>query len=95
MYTWVSVYIVFLVIIINNNNTKKTILHNKLRRRKKAMTNELVKKFIGKQCIINTGSMGGSIIGTIIEVKDNWIEVQTKKNNELHNLDFVVNIKLK
>jgi len=59
------------------------------------MTNELIQKFINKKCYITTGSMGISLVGVILDVKDNWIEVETKKGNEMVNLDFVQNIKLK
>lgn len=59
------------------------------------MTNELILKFRGKRCYITTGSMGVSIVGTIIEVVDNWVEVVTKKGTEMINLDFVQKLKLK
>lgn len=58
------------------------------------MTNELLKKYIGKNCLISTGSFGTSIIGNIMEVNENWIEIETKKGVELINSEFVQNIRV-
>ncbi|MGH4137555.1 DUF6897 domain-containing protein [Clostridium sp.] len=58
------------------------------------MTNEVIKKYIGKKCRISTGSFGTNAIGTIIDVNENWIEVQTKKGNELINAEFIQSIKI-
>lgn len=59
------------------------------------MTNEVIKKYIGKNCKISTGSFGTTVIGKIIDVNENWIEVETNKGNELVNADFVQSIKIK
>ena len=59
------------------------------------MTNEIIKKYIGSNCKISTGSYGTTVEGTILEVNENWIEVETKKGKELINADFVQNIKVK
>ena len=58
------------------------------------MTNEVIKKYIGKNCRISTGSFGTNVIGKIIDVNENWIEVETKKGNELINAEFVQSIKI-
>ncbi|MTI68428.1 MAG: hypothetical protein FH753_17750 [Firmicutes bacterium] len=59
------------------------------------MANDVIKKYIGKKCKITTGSFGTTVAGKIVEVKDNWIEVETKKGKELINADFIQNIKIK
>ena len=59
------------------------------------MQNELIKKFVGKECRISTGAMGVKASGKIVQVNENWIEVQTKKGSEVINLDFIQYIKLK
>ncbi|KJF28198.1 hypothetical protein TZ02_04450 [Clostridium aceticum] len=58
------------------------------------MMNEVIKKYIGKSCKISTGSFGTTIVGKIIDVNENWIEVETKKGNELVNAEFIQNIKI-
>ncbi|NPV44558.1 MAG: hypothetical protein HPY70_11400 [Firmicutes bacterium] len=59
------------------------------------MTNEVIKKYIGKICKISTGSFGTNVVGKIIDVNENWLEVETKKGNELINADFIQSIKVK
>jgi len=58
------------------------------------MTNEVIKKNIGKNCRISTGSFGTNVIGKIIDVNENWIEIETKKGIELINAEFVQSIKI-
>ena len=58
------------------------------------MTNELLSKHIGKKCKISTGSYGSNVTGRILEIKDNWIEVETYKGLELINAEFVQNVKV-
>ena len=58
------------------------------------MANELIKKYIGKNCRITTGSFGTNVIGKITDVNENWIEVETKKGVEIINAEFVQSIKI-
>lgn len=59
------------------------------------MTNELIVKYLNKKCLISTGSLGTNVEGTIISIKDNWIEVETKRANQLINLEFIQYIRIK
>ncbi|MCO5387107.1 hypothetical protein [Desulfosporosinus sp.] len=58
------------------------------------MTNELIKKYIGKKCLISTGTFGTTVKGIIMGVNENWLEVETKKGNELINAEFIQSIKM-
>lgn len=75
---------------------KNILLTIILKKRKKGdfvfMTNELIEKLIGKVCTITTGSFGTAVVGKVISVTDNWIEIETKKRSQLINADFVVGI---
>ncbi|WP_459195464.1 DUF6897 domain-containing protein [Wukongibacter baidiensis] len=98
--TWVSIYmplfILFFIIFPQQRALRNAVLL-KIRRRKGVinMTNEMIKKYIGKNCHISTGSFGISIVGEIIEVNEKWIEVRTKKGNQLVNSEFIQNIKIR
>lgn len=59
------------------------------------MTNEIIKIYVGKNCKISMGSFGATAIGEIINVNENWIEIETKKGKELINADFIQSIKIK
>ena len=73
---------------------KSILLKIKKKRGVGIMTNEMIKKYVGKNCKISTGSLGTTVVGRIIGVNENWIEVETKKGNELVNADFVQSIKI-
>ncbi len=57
------------------------------------MTNELLVRFIGKTCKLSTGSYGSTVKGRIVEVNENWVEVETARGRELVNADFIQTIK--
>ncbi len=88
---------VLLFVILPQQRTLRHAVLLKIRKRKGViiMTNEMIKKYIGKNCHISTGSFGISIVGEIIEVNEKWIEVRTKKDNQLVNSEFIQNIKIK
>lgn len=98
--TWISIYvplfIVFFIIIPQQREREKAVLLKiKKKRGAVTMTNEMIKRYVGKKCKISTGSFGTTIVGIIIEVNENWLEVETKKGKELINADFIQSIKLK
>jgi hypothetical protein len=97
--TWIAIYmpifILFIIILPQQNRIQRLIsLKIKRRKVKMTMTNEMIKKYIGKNCKISTGPYGTSVTGKVIDVNENWIEIETKKGNELMNADFVQNIKI-
>lgn len=67
----------------------------KKKRRGGQMTNELIESFKGHDCYISTGSMGATVTGEIVDIKENWIEVETRKGRQILNLDFIQLIRLK
>lgn len=96
--SWIAIYLpLFIAIIayIQQNEYRKIMIikHNK-RRGLIFMTNELLSKHIGKRCKISTGSYGSTVTGRILEIKDNWMEVETYKGLELINAEFVQNVKV-
>jgi hypothetical protein len=97
--TWLAIYmpmfILFFIVLPQQAEIRKLIVL-KIRKRKGliTMTNEVIKKYIGRNCNISTGSLGTRVIGKIIDVNENWIEIETKKGNELINAEFVQSIKI-
>ena len=97
MIEWINLCIpifIFLIIIFGNKENVEIALKRARKRRGGIkMSNELIKKYIGKNCMLSTEGIGGAVIGEIIDVVDNWIEVKTKKENQLLNSDYITNIK--
>lgn len=97
--SWVAIYmplfIIFFIILPQQCAVQKAVLF-KIRKRKGVveMINELIKKYIGKNCLISTGSFGANVKGKIIDVNENWLEVETKKGKELINAEFIQSIKI-
>jgi len=86
----------FIFIILPQQRTLHKAVLLKIRKRKGVvkMTNELIKKYIGKKCQVSTGTFGTNVKGTMIGVNENWLEVETKKGNELINAEFIQSIKI-
>lgn len=97
--SWIAIFIplfvIFFIALPRQREMKKlAILKSKKRKGLIIMTNELIKKYIGETCSISTGKFGTSATGKIIDVNENWIEVETKKGKELINAEFVQIIKI-
>ena len=88
-------FIILFVILPQQSEMQKFVIQ-KIRKRKGLiiMTNEVIKKYVGKKCKISTGSFGTSVVGKIIDINENWIEIETKKGKELINAEFVQSIKI-
>ena len=56
--------------------------------------NEIIKKYINERCEITVGTLGTEIKGKIIDVSENWIEIEVKKGKEIVNAEFIQNIKI-
>ncbi len=98
--SWIAIYmpifIIFFIIIPQQYEVQRHIaMKNSKKKRGNVMTNEVVNKYIGKNCKISTGSYGTTVVGKIINVNENWIEVETKKGIELVNAEFIQSIKIK
>lgn len=96
---WIAIYlplfILFFVIFPRQKKVRQMVAQ-KIRKRKglKVLTNELVKKYKGKRCKITTGALGTTVVGEIIEINENWIEINTRKGMEIINSDFIQSIRI-
>jgi len=92
---YMPMFMLFFVILPAQREKERFIIRKLKRKRGEfLMTNELIAEFIGKRCKLSTGSLGNSVVGVIIEIKDNWLLVETNKGKELLNADFVQSIKI-
>lgn len=97
---WIAIYLpvfVLFIIILPHQyaiNINRIIISRHRKKKGFKMTNEIIKKYIGKNVKLSTGSYGINVEGTITEVKENWIEIKTKKGTELINSEYLQNIKI-
>ncbi len=86
--------IMLLFLIFGQKQKKKQWITQflKLKYRKDHKTmEEAAKKFIGQECYIHL--LSGELTGTIREVTDHALLVETKSEKQLVNLDFVIRIR--
>jgi len=74
----------------------RRIVAQKIRKRKglKVLTNEMIKKYKGKRCKITTGALGTTVVGKMVEINENWIEIETRKGIEIINSDFIQSVRI-
>jgi uncharacterized protein DUF6897 len=90
------IFIILFIVIPQQREVQRfVIIKSSKKKRGIVMTNEIVNKYIGKNCKISTGSYGTTVVGKIVNVIENWIEVETKKGIELVNAEFIQSIKIK
>jgi hypothetical protein len=96
--TWIAIYMPMFIIFIMMQQQSYIQRHLIVRRRKhrgtNRMTNELLQKYVGQTCKLSGGSYGTTVKGRIVEVNENWVEVETTKGRELINAEFVQSIKV-
>lgn len=56
------------------------------------MSSEVFKKYIGKDCLINT--IDNYVKGKIVSITDQWMEVETTKAIEIVNTEFIEKIEI-
>lgn len=96
MYTYIPIIILFLIIYIDSLNKKKEIhklVLKKLSKRKEGLAkmNEMIKEFIGKECIVYT--FQSQVTGIIEKVEDNWICIKKDNTTEIVNIDYINRIR--
>lgn len=98
--TWIVIYmpilLLFFVILPQAENTKKILfINNKKIREGLKMDNQFLKNYEGCNCSILTGSFGSNVSGKIIQVSENWLQLETKKGIVLMNSEYIQSIFIK
>ena len=79
---------------MNLNNKKelqKSIIFKlKKKREEIRMSNEVIKNFIGKDCIITTFQT--QVTGIIESIEDNWVILRVGERIEIVNIDYISRI---
>jgi len=72
----------------------KHVLNRKKQNKENHFMKELAQSFIGKECMVYTiASYSSSINGTIKEITDNGLLIDSKGNLQLVNLEYVTRIR--
>ncbi len=89
--------LIFLLIIIfitqkNERGLNQRIV-KKIKKKGRVCMNEVINRYIGKDCLIYLSLSSSVIECQVISVNDNWVIVKTKDGDETINLDYIVRIK--
>lgn len=88
-------FVLFFVILPQRRRLMQAVKHRMRAKKGEINMCELLRKYINKNCIVSTGTFGINVTGVIREIKDNWIELETKKGKELINSEFIQSVKIK
>jgi len=93
---WIAIFLpIWIIIIVNLNNNKelqKSIIFKlKKKREGQRMSNEVIKNFIGKDCIMSTFQT--QITGVIESIEDNWVIIRVGEQIEIINIDYISRIR--
>ncbi|MGV8906951.1 MAG: DUF6897 domain-containing protein [Acetobacterium sp.] len=94
---WIAIYMplfILIFVILPQQLQMQRLITLKIKKKKGLiiMANEAIKKCIGKKCKISTGPYGTNLVGKIIGINENWIELETKKGIQFINAEFVQSI---
>lgn len=91
---WIAIYLPIIIIFAQQRQAQRLFIKNRKIKRGVIMSNEMLKKYIGKRCKISTGSFGTNVHGEIIDIIEEWVEVQTRRGIEIINAEFIQSIKI-
>ena len=71
----------------------KKIKNKKLNKEERMKMYELIKRFIGKKCNISIMNSSTGVLGTVMEVQDNWVIIDTDgSGTDAVNIDYITRI---
>lgn len=89
-------FMIFIVIILSIILPQGYMMRQRIRLRQRKgniiLTKELMECMMGKSYRFTYAMTGTSIKGMVVSFHDNWIEIETKKETCLVNVDFVNHI---
>jgi len=93
-----AVFIPLFIILVMEENYRRMemqrrLLLRKKRRRGTDYMNEVIKGFIGKECIVST--MNSNVTGVVEAVDENWVSIRprNKTATEIMNTDHISRIR--
>lgn len=90
---WICLFLpIFMMLLIKKKEWQKYII-KKIKKKKEGVIemNEIIKSFIGKECLIYTFQT--QITGVIESLENNWISIKTGDSSEIINIDYISRIR--
>ncbi len=95
MSAYLPLIFLFVIIFATQRNEKclSQRIIKKIKKKGRVRMNEVINRYIGKDCLIYLSLSSSVIECQVISVNDNWVIVKTKDGDETINLDYIVRIK--
>jgi hypothetical protein len=91
---YLPIIMLFIIIFITSLNERKLVIKNIIQKKKgREYMNEVIQRYIGKDCLIYLSLSSTVVAGNVINLNDNWLTVKTKDGEETVNLDYIIRIK--
>lgn len=92
---WIVIFIMFLIIFLEKRNNIITVVRKHLRSKKGNVNmTEIIKNYIGKECLIYTCTSSSQIAGVIKSCNEGWIEVENSNGQcDIINGEYITRIR--
>ena len=91
---YLPIIMLFIIIFITSLNERMLVIKNIIQKKKgREYMNEVIQRYIGKDCLIYLSLSSTVVAGNVINLNDNWLTVKTKDGEETVNLDYIIRIK--
>ncbi|NKF05731.1 hypothetical protein J1C67_16750 [Clostridium gasigenes] len=89
---YICIFICYVMAVRKEKEWQKYII-KKIKKKKEGVIemNEIIKNFIGKECLIYT--FRAQISGVIESLENNWISIKTGNSSEIINIDYISRIR--
>lgn len=92
--TWIIIFVMFLIIFLENRKNTINVVRKHLRMKKgKENMTEMIKNYIGKECLIYTCTSGSTVTGVIRSYNDGWIEIEQNGQCDIMNCEYITRIR--
>ena len=91
---WIIYLVLFIVITLQIRSNNLNIVRKHLRSKKgKVNMTEMIKNYIGKECLIYTCTSGSTVTGVIRSYNDGWIEIEQNGQRDIMNCEYITRIR--
>lgn len=93
---WICIFMPIWLLLITSTNNKKEqqkliITKIKIMKVGQSNMNEIIRNYIGKECIVYTFQT--QVTGIIESMQDNWISIKVGSSLEIINIDYISRIR--
>ena len=92
--SWFIFFILFVILIMQKRENVLIVVRKHLRSKKgKVNMTEMIKNYIGKECLIYTCTSGSTVTGVIRSYNDGWIEIEQNGQRDIMNCEYITRIR--